>query len=446
MESQIPEESARGVRSEGSGDSLLAKLSAAQEEYRSLRSFWERRLRDLAEANSDLMLRAQDLEGELREAEQLADVRGRQAEHERRKAERQREHGRHISAALLDAYRRALGGAPHDALLDAALAVTGTNRGLLLLRDEEWRICAAADFPSTDTALLPSVSALCEFLWQSGQNCLVEGQGGEAADLAPDLAHWAVVRLGVGPRRGALLVAERSGRELDEEDLEALECVAQHGTLVLEHLEQQRDLRRTYVSTVMMLADAVEMRDSYPRGHTGFVLRYSRLVAERLGLSATERQVVSWVAMLHDVGKVGISDGVLHRPGPLFPQELEFVRSHTRLGADLVGSIPALQEVARGVRHHHEHWDGRGYPDGLRHEEIPISARIVSVVDGYQALVSRRSYRDSMTPEAAREELTRAAGSQFDPQVVEAFLSALEAVPAAADEDLSESEEVVVEE
>ena len=134
------------------------------------------------------------------------------------------------------------------------------------------------------------------------------------------------------------------------------------------------------------------------------------------------------------MGKIGVSDGVLHKPGPLLPEEVELVRSHVRVGYDLLRKVPALADVAAVVLHHHEWYDGSGYPDGLQGEDIPIAARIVAAVDAYCAMITRRSYKEAYTDEHARAELSRYAGKQFDPTVVDAFLKVLD-LPEAQDQD-----------
>ncbi|HTE20536.1 MAG TPA: HD domain-containing phosphohydrolase, partial [Armatimonadota bacterium] len=132
--------------------------------------------------------------------------------------------------------------------------------------------------------------------------------------------------------------------------------------------------------------------------------------------------------------KIAVSDGVLNKPGPLLPEERELVRSHVRVGHDLIDNVPALGTVADVVLHHHEWYDGTGYPDGLKGEDIPIGSRIVCAVDSYCAIVTKRSYKPAYSPEQARAELIRCSGGQFDPQVVQAFLAVLD-TPEAEDPD-----------
>jgi HD-GYP domain-containing protein (c-di-GMP phosphodiesterase class II) len=147
-----------------------------------------------------------------------------------------------------------------------------------------------------------------------------------------------------------------------------------------------------------------------------------------------EQSVVCYAALLHDVGKIGISDGVLNKPGPLLPEERELMRAHVRIGHDLLRSVPGMEQVADVILHHHEWYDGSGYPDGMRGEDIPVGSRVVAVVDAYSAMVTRRSYKEAYTEEHARNELRRFAGTQFDPAVVDAFLRVLD-LPEAQDHD-----------
>lgn len=193
------------------------------------------------------------------------------------------------------------------------------------------------------------------------------------------------------------------------------------------------DERRAYVATIAILADAVQAKDPYTHGHCEQVSQYARAAAERLGLSETDLRVTCYAALLHDVGKIGVSEGVLNKPGPLLPEERTLVESHVRIGHDLLNGVPALRDVASAVLYHHERYDGRGYPEGLAGERIPMASRIVAVVDAYCAMLDARSYKEAYPPERARAELIRCSGSQFDPQVVQAVLRAIDEVDAEAE-------------
>ena len=180
------------------------------------------------------------------------------------------------------------------------------------------------------------------------------------------------------------------------------------------------------VDALLTIANAVEARDGYTGGHVERVTRYAVAAGRKLGMRG-ERLRGVWVAgLLHDIGKIGVPDTILKKPDELTPDEFEVMKRHPRIGAAILERSAFLRPAVEGVLHHHERWDGRGYPDGLRGEEIPLEGRILAVADAYDAIVTTRAYRDRRDPPAAVEELRRCAGTQFDPQVVEAFLAAME--------------------
>ncbi|MDQ6834755.1 MAG: diguanylate cyclase [Actinomycetota bacterium] len=160
--------------------------------------------------------------------------------------------------------------------------------------------------------------------------------------------------------------------------------------------------------------------------HSSGVARLAVSVGQRLGMRGEQIDELARAAELHDIGKVGLPDAILDKPGSLDPEEWEFVRQHTILGERILSAAPALRPVATIVRASHERWDGRGYPDRLQGEEIPLAARIVAVCDAFEAITGDRCYRRARTTEVARQELLREAGRQFDPNVVNAFLEQLE--------------------
>jgi diguanylate cyclase (GGDEF)-like protein len=180
-----------------------------------------------------------------------------------------------------------------------------------------------------------------------------------------------------------------------------------------------------------VLMRALAERDPELSTHLATVADLAVAVARRLGLDAARVEEVRHAADLHDVGKVAIPDAILDKPGPLDEDEWAFMRRHTIIGERIVAAAPALSEVASLVRASHERWDGRGYPDGLRGDEIPLGARIVSVCDSFDAMVADRPYREPMSDADALAELARCAGSQFDPRVVAAFAEAVGEMSAA---------------
>lgn len=186
--------------------------------------------------------------------------------------------------------------------------------------------------------------------------------------------------------------------------------------------ESQRERESSYIEAVEAVMAAIDHRDRESAGHSYRVGRYAVLLAQRLGLSGNDLQAVEWGALLHDVGKIAVPDAILRKEGPLNDSEWRVMRRHPEWGHAILEDVRFLHPALDIVRHHHERWDGNGYPRGLRREEIPLAARIFSVVDTYDAITSDRYYRSARSHEEAIEELRRVAGEQLDPRIVEAFL------------------------
>ena len=190
-------------------------------------------------------------------------------------------------------------------------------------------------------------------------------------------------------------------------------------------LEDALALReRTYDATLTALTSALDFRDNETGGHSDRVVAYMELLLEHMHIKgAAELATLRRGALLHDIGKIGVPDNVLRKPTALSESEWAVMKRHPEFGARIISGIPFLEDVARIVRHHHERWDGMGYPDGLKGERIPLGARIFAVGDSFDAMTSDRPYRRGLLIDAAREEIRRCANSQFDPAVVTAFLS-----------------------
>jgi diguanylate cyclase (GGDEF)-like protein/putative nucleotidyltransferase with HDIG domain len=182
---------------------------------------------------------------------------------------------------------------------------------------------------------------------------------------------------------------------------------------------------RAQAHVIEALATALVERDRYTGEHSAFVVDMAKTVAAALGLDEVEVERIGHAALLHDIGKVGMPDRVLHKPGPLGGEEWELMREHPVIGERILRAIPGMGSVARIVRHEHERFDGGGYPDGLAGEEIPLGSRIILACDAYHAMTSDRPYRAGMAHDYAVSELVRCAGSQFDPRIVAALVSHL---------------------
>jgi diguanylate cyclase (GGDEF)-like protein/putative nucleotidyltransferase with HDIG domain len=186
--------------------------------------------------------------------------------------------------------------------------------------------------------------------------------------------------------------------------------------------------RGSGLSAVYALAAAVEARDPYVYGHSRKVSAYAVALAEAIGLSPDEVTRISTAALLHDIGKIAIPDSILNKKGKLRPEDWEIVKSHPRLGANIVANVPSLVPCRDGILYHHEHWDGGGYPEGLKGEAIALDARILAIADAFDAMVSSRPYRDAYCHEKAIEELKKAAGIAFDPELVVVFIGIVQAL------------------
>lgn len=190
--------------------------------------------------------------------------------------------------------------------------------------------------------------------------------------------------------------------------------------------EQARQIEGLWIDALRSLATAIETRDDYTGGHVERVARYAAATGRELGMEGDELRALWIGALLHDVGKIGVSDAILTKPSPLTDDEYAQMKRHPEIGARVMESSSFLRPGLPAVLHHQEKWDGTGYPFGLRGEEIALHGRIVAVVDCYDAIISARPYRAPRSREAALAELRRCAGTHFDPAVVEAFIRAAE--------------------
>jgi putative two-component system response regulator len=175
-----------------------------------------------------------------------------------------------------------------------------------------------------------------------------------------------------------------------------------------------------------MLAEIAEYKDKATGGHVNRLDFYTKATAIAMGIEPNQAIIWGKASRLHDVGKVGVPDYILAKPGKLTPEEFEIIKKHTTLGANILGHDSAFELARQIALHHHERWDGKGYPDGVLAKELPLVTRIVSVVDVFDALISWRPYKEPWTVEKARMVITEGAGSQFDPDVVAAFITVLD--------------------
>jgi putative nucleotidyltransferase with HDIG domain len=276
-----------------------------------------------------------------------------------------------------------------------------------------------------------------------GQRCVARGESILCHSVADDpelalarsiaegsMASVLCVLLRTPRRRLGVLHLDRSPwqKPFTMDDLHLADALAANVSAGIESAHLLRKQRDLFLNTITILAQAVELRDEYTGGHTQRVTDYSLMLANQLELSAQDKELIRIGTPLHDIGKIGIDDAILRKPDRLTHQEFEKMKEHTWRGAKIVETVPDLHPIIPIVRSHHERWDGKGYPDQLKGEDISRLARIVAVADAFDAMTSDRPYRAGLPAEAAFAEVEKQSGLQFDPGCAAAFLALREQV------------------
>jgi len=240
--------------------------------------------------------------------------------------------------------------------------------------------------------------------------------------------------------QGAIYIDNRiaAGR-FSQADLELLSLFANQAAIAIENSRLYQATQDMFLNMTLALADAIEQRDQYTGEHVLRVVRYSVMIGGALGLAKAEGDALRLSAILHDIGKIGVADSILRKPGRLSEEEFSTIRGHPTIGGRILAHMgQQLADVIPGVRHHHERIDGHGYPDGLHGDQIPQSARIIAVADAFDAMTTDRPYRPGLPVEAALQEIRINLDAQFDRDIGDAFLAAYGARPAgpAAKEEI----------
>jgi len=226
---------------------------------------------------------------------------------------------------------------------------------------------------------------------------------------------------------GVVYVDSRSARRrFRQDDLDLMLAFSTQGAISLENAKLHRDLQESYLELIMSLAEAVEIKDRYTRGHSDLVSRYGVAIAERLGLTDNEIEVIKRGGMLHDVGKIGIDEAILNKDGLLTDEEFDEIKRHPLYGGDILKPIAFLRGEREIVLQHHEKMDGSGYPYGIGSDEISIGARVIAVCDVYEGVTSNRPYRKPMKPPEVVKLLEEEAGDKLDKEIVAVFLEMYE--------------------
>jgi len=226
---------------------------------------------------------------------------------------------------------------------------------------------------------------------------------------------------------GVLQAINRAEGVFTEDDVELFQLFSNQVAIALDNARLYEEIRETFFATAEALAEAIEKRDPYTGGHTKRVVNYCLVAAKYMNLTPEELEILKLSAILHDVGKIGVEDRILRKPGNLDDEEAKIMKMHPLLGAEIMRHIRQLKDLIPGMLHHHERPDGKGYPEGLKGRDIPIVARIISAADTYDAMTTNRPYRKGLSHQTAIDEIKKEAGAQFDKEVAEAFVKAFEA-------------------
>ncbi len=321
-----------------------------------------------------------------------------------------------------------------DSVLDSAMRIFNVNSGYVMLRDKN---SGRLDLRARRgmTGALPDEgairSSMSDWVVRQGRPLIFNPPSNSSSEQHVDSVTGALAALCVPLVSsegvvGAIAVGSRDRTfRFSSDDVRLLSTIANHVTIAIGNIELFSSLQDAYLATVRSLAAAVDAKDPYTHGHSDRVATYSAAIAEKLDLSGEQRIALEMAAYLHDIGKIGIRESILLKPGKLTDEEMGQMRHHPLIGANILKPVAFPWPIAPIVRHHHERYDGGGYPAGLKGEEIPLLARILTVADAFEAMTSDRPYRPGRTEEEAIEELHACEGGHFDPRVVAAFIEAL---------------------
>jgi len=324
-----------------------------------------------------------------------------------------------------------------DAIVAEASKSLGCRRVSLMILDEDgrsYRVLASRGLPPEVHNLVIPVADSIAGAALGQADLLVINNIGERPDLesmsrgAYESESFAVVRVPLtahGQALGVLTVTEREGDpDFTSRDRKILEGLSAMGASALLNCRLHEAAHKQMMCTIHALASAVDARDQYTHDHAGRVARLCVTTAREMGIDdAVVLRQIELAALLHDIGKIGIPDAILSKPEGLTPDEYAIIQSHVKIGARIVKHVAGLERVAEAILHHHERYDGLGYPAGLSGEAIPLASALISVVDTFDALTSDRPYRKAGPVDAAIREVQRCSGTQFAPTVVDALES-----------------------
>ncbi|PKK92252.1 MAG: hypothetical protein CVV64_02230 [Candidatus Wallbacteria bacterium HGW-Wallbacteria-1] len=229
---------------------------------------------------------------------------------------------------------------------------------------------------------------------------------------------------------------KQDGTSFNDDDLATIALLAAYASISIDTARLYDNLSKSIISIVKLATNALEAKDSYTAGHSERVTEFGTEIAKAMGLEEERIEIIRQAGLLHDIGKIGINDAVLLKPSRLTEEEFEIIKTHPAIGYAIVAPMEISLEVREAILHHHERYDGRGYPDGQKNDEISLEARVLCVADSFDAMTSTRAYRKSLPNHIVAKELIKCSGSQFDPEVVQVFLDILKERQFYTDEDM----------
>lgn len=321
-----------------------------------------------------------------------------------------------------------------DQLMQTTLRETPADEVILHLTTEEGQttLCTRASREAAQGARILPEHLRFEALWSAhadGQPVLVHGDrcAPFLAEDAPEVTSLVSVPLRVAQRILGLLtaVSVTPGNRFSEGQRKLLALLGGRAAASVDNIRLFENLQATFRETIQGFARALEAMDRYTAGHSDRVTRLARMIALEMDLPLEEVEAITQAALMHDIGKIGCQAN-LNKPGKLSAEEYEIFKAHPTFGRQILEPISFLRPIVPGVVSHHERWDGSGYPQGLKGEEIPLAGRILAVADTYDAMTSNRAYRKALSHDVTMTEIRRCAHTQFDPAVVQAFERAIE--------------------
>lgn len=309
--------------------------------------------------------------------------------------------------------------------------ILGTSASAAFVVDQDTgrlRLAAQHGMPAEFLRLIsraPGGDGIFSRVLNSGKGIIIQNPAddGDMSSLDPETACLVVFPMkSINDVVGVIVGVCLEQKEIDEKGWKLLDAIGEEMGVVVENVRLYENLRQAYLSTIRALAEAVDAKDTYTRGHSDKVSAYAVAIAAGMGLDDEFVSSIRDAGYLHDIGKIGTPDAILTKQGVLTPEEMDTMREHPGASHKILMQARLHQEIKEMIRHHHERYDGSGYPDGLNGEDIPLGSRILAVADAYEAMTADRPYRQSLSRDEAVAELKRCCGEQFDASIVEVFL------------------------